>query len=245
MPTAWRRFYALLSTVPRPRARRPRVRRHGLPARRRGGGVRRPGARRSGPAGHPRPGADTTWTAQPVPRPVRASPRGPVHDRRRPADPPLHRAASTRPASSAASRTRSTADRTGLAGHRETHARPGAPRGPAPVRPPGRASEGLRLLARVGRIDPTSLTAYLANGGYRALKEAIDPRPGPGDRRGRHGGGPGPRRRGVPRRPEVGGRRARPPASPSTSCATRTRRSPAPSRTARSSRRIRSRSSSR
>jgi len=32
---------------------------------------------------------------------------------------------------------------------------------------------GLRILARVGRVDPTSLTDYLANGGYRALGEAI------------------------------------------------------------------------
>ncbi len=32
---------------------------------------------------------------------------------------------------------------------------------------------GLRLLARVGRVDPTSLTDYLANGGYRALGAAV------------------------------------------------------------------------
>jgi NADH-quinone oxidoreductase subunit F len=36
---------------------------------------------------------------------------------------------------------------------------------------------GLRLLARVGRTDPTSLTDYLANGGYRALRAAIDAGP--------------------------------------------------------------------
>jgi NADH-quinone oxidoreductase subunit F len=39
---------------------------------------------------------------------------------------------------------------------------------------PQAGSHGLRLLARVGRIDPTSLTDYLANGGYRALRSAID-----------------------------------------------------------------------
>jgi len=38
---------------------------------------------------------------------------------------------------------------------------------------PQAGTSGLRLLARVGRIDPTSLTDYLANGGYRALQEAI------------------------------------------------------------------------
>jgi NADH-quinone oxidoreductase subunit F len=38
---------------------------------------------------------------------------------------------------------------------------------------PQAGAPGLRLLARVGRIDPTSLTDYLANGGYRALQEAI------------------------------------------------------------------------
>ncbi len=38
---------------------------------------------------------------------------------------------------------------------------------------PQAGQPGLRLLARIGRVDPTSLTAYLANGGYRALREAI------------------------------------------------------------------------
>ncbi len=39
---------------------------------------------------------------------------------------------------------------------------------------PQAGGDGLRILARVGRIDPTSLTDYLANGGYRALRAAID-----------------------------------------------------------------------
>jgi NADH-quinone oxidoreductase subunit F len=42
---------------------------------------------------------------------------------------------------------------------------------------PQAGDDGLRLLARVGRIDPTSLTDYLANGGYRALRAAIDAGP--------------------------------------------------------------------
>jgi NADH-quinone oxidoreductase subunit F len=38
---------------------------------------------------------------------------------------------------------------------------------------PQAGDRGLRILARVGRIDPGSLTDFLANGGYRALREAI------------------------------------------------------------------------
>jgi NADH-quinone oxidoreductase subunit F len=38
---------------------------------------------------------------------------------------------------------------------------------------PQAGDPGLRLLARIGRVDPMSLTDYLANGGYRALGEAI------------------------------------------------------------------------
>ena len=39
---------------------------------------------------------------------------------------------------------------------------------------PQAGRKGLRLLERVGRIDPTSLTDYLANSGYRALRAAIE-----------------------------------------------------------------------
>jgi NADH-quinone oxidoreductase subunit F len=40
---------------------------------------------------------------------------------------------------------------------------------------PGRAEEpGPRLLRRVGRVDPTSLDAYRATGGYEALRRAIE-----------------------------------------------------------------------
>jgi NADH-quinone oxidoreductase subunit F len=38
---------------------------------------------------------------------------------------------------------------------------------------PQAGEPGLRLLARVGRADPTSLTAYRATGGYRALERAL------------------------------------------------------------------------
>ena len=40
--------------------------------------------------------------------------------------------------------------------------------------PQGAGSPGLRLLRRVGLIDPTSLDDYRAHGGYRALRKAIE-----------------------------------------------------------------------
>ena len=57
--------------------------------------------------------------------------------------------------------TRRTADRTGLAGHLAT---PPTPERLAAMRQfvPQAGEHGLRLLARVGRVDPTSLTDYLA-----------------------------------------------------------------------------------
>ncbi len=39
---------------------------------------------------------------------------------------------------------------------------------------PQAGDDGLRLLARIGRIDPTSLPDFLASGGYRALSAAIE-----------------------------------------------------------------------
>ena len=39
---------------------------------------------------------------------------------------------------------------------------------------PQAGAEGLRLLARVGVVDPTSLAAYRAAGGYRALARAVE-----------------------------------------------------------------------
>jgi len=39
---------------------------------------------------------------------------------------------------------------------------------------PQAGAEGLRLLARVGVVDPTSLAAYRASGGYRALARAVE-----------------------------------------------------------------------
>ncbi|MBI4954535.1 MAG: NAD(P)H-dependent oxidoreductase subunit E [Myxococcales bacterium] len=49
-------------------------------------------------------------------------------------------------------------------------------RAPEDVRPPlpQRGAPELRLLARVGRVDPTDLDAYRAAGGYQALRRALE-----------------------------------------------------------------------
>ena len=44
----------------------------------------------------------------------------------------------------------------------------------APVRIPQQGDDGLRLLRRVGVVDPTDLDAYRADGGYAALRRAVD-----------------------------------------------------------------------
>jgi NADH-quinone oxidoreductase subunit F len=49
---------------------------------------------------------------------------------------------------------------------------PAPSRGGAPV--PQRGEPGLRLLARVGVVDPTSLDDYRAHGGYVALRRALE-----------------------------------------------------------------------
>jgi NADH-quinone oxidoreductase subunit F len=43
-----------------------------------------------------------------------------------------------------------------------------------PVRIPQQGHEGLRLLRRVGVVDPTDLDAYRADGGYEALRRAVE-----------------------------------------------------------------------
>ena len=44
----------------------------------------------------------------------------------------------------------------------------------APTQPPQHGDPSLRLLRRVGTVDPASLDAYRAAGGYRALRRAFD-----------------------------------------------------------------------
>jgi len=43
-----------------------------------------------------------------------------------------------------------------------------------PARLPQFGEPGLRLLRRVGRVDPTSLDAYRADGGYQALRQTVE-----------------------------------------------------------------------
>ena len=78
-----------------------------------------------------------------------------------------------------------------------------------PVTPlPQSGEDSLRLLARVGRVDPTSLDDYRAQGGYAALRRALE-LGGEGVIREVKDSQPdGPRRRRVPDGRQVGGRRA-------------------------------------
>jgi NADH-quinone oxidoreductase subunit F len=124
------------------------------------------------------------------------------------------------------------AHHTGAGGERLDHVRRSVPQA---------GDDGLRLLARAGRVDPTSLDDYRATGGYAALERAL-------------ANGPqwlidevtasGLVGRGGAAFPT--GRKwaavAAQPAGLTTSCATRTSPSPARSRTGCSWRRIRSRS---
>jgi NADH-quinone oxidoreductase subunit F len=57
----------------------------------------------------------------------------------------------------------------------DTHdAHPGAGEPSAPQTAVGKTREGLRLLRRVGVVDPASLDAYRASGGYEPLRRAIE-----------------------------------------------------------------------
>jgi NADH-quinone oxidoreductase subunit F len=50
----------------------------------------------------------------------------------------------------------------------------GGDRAISPVQIPQRGQDGLRLLRRVGVVDPTDLDAYRAHGGYDALRRAVE-----------------------------------------------------------------------
>jgi NADH-quinone oxidoreductase subunit F len=162
-------FYALLSTVPRP-ARVVHVC-DDMACRVAGAEQVCDDLERAlGPAGHPKPGSDTTWLRSPC---LGQCERAPAALFTIAGDPPIR--FSTGPLDAAGIvghlEQPEDADQTGLAAHLDTV--------PSPERLealrrfiPQAGGKGLRLLQRVGRIDPTSLTDYLANGGYRALKEA-------------------------------------------------------------------------
>jgi NADH-quinone oxidoreductase subunit F len=164
-------FYALLSTVPRPAAVVHVC--DDLACRLAGAEeVCRDLERTLGPAGHPTDGANGTWLRSPC---LGQCERAPAALFTVAGDEPIR--LSTGPVDAAGILHRledpGTADRTGLAPHLDTV--------PSPERMealrrfvPQAGQTGLRLLERIGRIDPTNLTDYLANGGYRALREAIN-----------------------------------------------------------------------
>ena len=76
------------------------------------------------------------------------------------------------------------------------------------ARVPQQGEPGLRLLRRVGRVDPRSLDDYRAHGGYAALRRACELGPEGVIREVARLEAPGPGRRCLPDRTQVGGRRA-------------------------------------
>ena len=174
-------FYALLSTEPRPAA----VAHVCDDLACRLAGAERVCAdleRELGPAGHPNDGSDATWLRSPCLGQCERAPAAMVTIA---GDPPVRSVAGPLDATEIVRRLRDGDDRHG---HTADHAAPGeeglagsldtlpSPERLAALRRaiPQAGAHGLRLLARVGRIDPTSLRDFLANGGYRALRAAID-----------------------------------------------------------------------
>ena len=197
-----------------------------------------------GPAGHPREGADATWMRSPCLGQCERAPAALFTIAGDPPDPPRHGPAGRRRGILRGLEDPGTADRSGLADHEDTRPQPGAPRGPAPVRPPGR---------RPGPAPPGPRRAHRPDQPHglprqRRLPRAPDGhRDGASSHRWRRSSPPRSRAAAAPRSPPGGSgpRWPRRPVPPSTSSATRTRPSRARSRTARSSRRIRSASSRR
>ena len=189
--------------------RRPRLRRHRLPAGRRGGDLCADLTRAVGPAGEPARDGRVDVAAQsrasglcdlaPAAL-VTAAGETPDHVQR------SHR--SMRPASSPRSRPDGGA-------RPDAHARASASRRRRP-----------RLLGRVGVVDPTSLDDYRAQRRLRGPGPRLRDRPGGRHRRGHRLEADGPRRRRVPDRPQVGGGRRPSPPSRTTSSATPTSPSP-------------------
>ncbi len=110
---------------------------------------------------------------------------------------------------------------------------------------PQAGDPALRLLKRVGVVDPASLEAYRGSGGYAALTRAIDLGPEAVIAEVTAAKLVGSRRSRLPHRPQVGCGATGEGRAPATWSATPTSRNPGPSRTGCCSRRIRSRSSRR
>jgi NADH-quinone oxidoreductase subunit F len=164
-------FYALLSTVPRPAAT---VHVCDDMACRLAGAeqVCADLERALGPAGEPgaAAGAGATWVRSPC---LGQCERAPAALFTIAGDPPIRFSTGPLDAAGILGHLEQPADgdQTGLAARLDTT--------PSPARLaalrrfiPQAGDADLQLLARVGRTDPTSLTGYLANGGYRALREA-------------------------------------------------------------------------
>ncbi len=165
-------FYALLSTVPRP----PAVVHvcDDMACRMAGAeDVCRDLERELGPAGDPPPGAPTTWLRSPC---LGQCERAPAALFTVAGDPPARSSVGPVDAREIVRRLddglRGIADAGATGGSLDT--------APSPARLaalrrsiPQAGDDGLRLLARVGRIDPTTLEDFLATGGYRALRMAV------------------------------------------------------------------------
>ena len=159
-------FYALLSTEPRPAAVA-----HACDDL----ACRLAGAERLcddlagelGAAGHPAPGSGATWLRSPC---LGLCERAPAALVTIAGDPPVRVAMG--PVGAAA-----ITAQLSEAGARDASSREGSlgPDRLAAIRRsvPQAGDPGLRLLARVGRVDPTSLDAFIGSGGYRALGDAM------------------------------------------------------------------------
>lgn len=133
--------------------------------------------RELGPAGRPPEGASMTWKRSPC---LGQCERAPAAMFTVAGDPPVRRSVGPVDAPAIIAHLEA-----GLRGLEPSDALAGTlDTVPSPARlealrrfVPQAGERGLRLLARVGRIDPTSLTDYLADGGYQALQAAIDAGP--------------------------------------------------------------------
>ncbi len=123
-----------------------------------------------GPAGEPAPGAAATWKRSPCLGRCERAPAALItvagdHPETVSAAPVDAAGIATRlEAATAGIHVTPEAHHTGAGGTRLDHVRRSVPQA---------GDDGLRLLARVGRVDPTSLHDYRATGGYVALDRAL------------------------------------------------------------------------
>ena len=180
-----------------------RLRRRRLRPVRRRGDRRRRSPTQLGPEGT---GQDACWVRSPCLGSVRARARGAAPARRRARPQPGPGGAPT----TCWPRRGAPGAGAGRPGRRRASPTPGVS---APQTGPGGTLPGggpLRLLRRVGVVDPESLDDYRAHGGYAALRRAVDLGPTRVITELEDSVAHRPRRRRVPHRREVEGRRRRP-----------------------------------